>query len=460
MNVLQDIVLNGAERFPDREAISDAGKAFSYGQLAEASRRIASWLRKGGIRPGERVLLMLPNGVDFVAAHFGILMAGGISVPIEANASPATLSYIYESCTPRAHLDTGNIAEALSAREEALPVGERGPHDLAALLYTTGSTGRPKGVMLSHANSLAAIHNIIDFVKYSRDDREVVILPLAHSFGLGHVYCNLSCGGAVHIEQGLTRVGRVLRKVADWGATGFPGTPFGFAMLMDNYREVFAERCRNLRFVVINSAPLPPAEAARICECLPDVDLMVYYGLTEASRSAFISHSQCGPARYASVGRAMPGIEISLSAADEVLIRGPTVAQGYWNEPKLTAQAFREGYLHTGDQGRLDEDGFLYITGRIGDLINVGGYKVHPAEVEKVLLQHEAVSDACAFGSDLVEAAIVTCGDVSLIELSQFCHQRLEPFKVPARIHAVDAIARSETGKILRHTVATQCRTA
>ncbi|MBK5264446.1 MAG: AMP-binding protein [Alphaproteobacteria bacterium] len=458
MTLLQDMIIQGAERFPDREAVADPKNSRSYAQLAEASRRIAIWLRRTGVRPGDRVVLMLPNGVDFIAAHFGVLMAGGISVPCEANASAATIAAIRDSCAPRASLDAVTIIEALATRDGTLPDAERTTDDLATLMYTTGSTGRPKGVMLTHGNTLAAIQNIIGFVGYTAQDREVVILPLSHSFGLGHVYCNLSCGGAVYTEPGLTRVGRVLRKVADWGATGFPGTPLGYAMLMDRYGEIFQERCRNLRFIVVNSAPLPPSEAARLRAMLPDVNLMVYYGLTEASRSTFISLSQCGLAYYGSVGQAMPGIDLRLSDENEVLIAGPTVAQGYWNDPEQTAAAFHDGYLHSGDQGRIDEDGFLHVTGRFKDLINVGGYKVYPAEIEKVLLEHDAVEDACAFGTDRVEAAIVTRRDVSEIELSRFCYQRLEGFKVPSRIYPVAFIQRSETGKIIRHAVAAQCR--
>lgn len=458
MTLLSDILLRGAERFADKEALTDPKRSLTYGRLAEESSRCANWLIARGVRPGDRVMLCLPNGADFVAAHFGILMSGAISVPCDANASPSSLDAIRTSCEPRACIDSASIGDALAAPDRLPPACERDADDVAALLYTTGSTGRPKGVILTHANTLAAIDNITRFIGYTRDDREVVILPLSHSFGLGHVYCNLASGGAVYTEQGLTRVARVLNKIADWGATGFPGTPLGYSLLMDRFGEVFRQRCRSLRFVVINSSPLPPEQAALIRTMLPDTNLMVYYGLTEASRSTFISLSACGPDYYGSVGRAMPGVELKLSDEGEVLIKGPTIAKGYWNEPELTAQAFRDGYLRTGDQGSIDDGGFLYITGRLNELINIGGYKVYPAEVERILLQHDAVSDACAFGTERVEAAIVTSRSVTETELSQFCHRHLEPFKVPARLYPVQSIQRSATGKIIRHAVAAQCR--
>lgn len=454
MRLIPDILTRGADWFADREAISDPETTWSYGELFDAASRIAGWLRRQGVRPGDRVTICLPNSAGFIAAHFGVMLADAISVPCDAAISPANLDAIRRSCTPRCGIDAATLQAALSAPRAGLPTPEREPHDVAVLLYTTGTTGQPKGVILTHANVLAAVRNICSFVGYSEADREVVILPLSHSFGLGHAYCNLMSGGAVYTEPGLARVGRVLRKIETWGSTGFPGTPLGFAMLADRYGELFVRTCRRLRFIVINSAPLPPEQAQRLRAALPDTDLMVYYGLTEASRSTFISLTTMGPAYYASVGRAMPGVSVRLADDGEVLISGPTVTQGYWNEEGLTRAALDDGWLHTGDLGRLDDDGFLYVTGRLKDLINVGGYKVSPEEVERVLLEHEAVREAGAFGRQQVEAAIVTSRPLPAEELARLCYARLEPFKVPVRFHHVDAIPRSNTGKIKRHELA------
>lgn len=458
MKLLSDIVVTGAERFPAREAVSDQTTSWAYGDLYANASRVAAWLRHQGVRPGDRVTIKLPNGVEFIAAHFGVLLAGAVSVPCDPAIPPAGLETICRSCTPRLGLDPPSIAQALATPGVAPLPPERTSDDVAALLYTTGTTGEPKGVILTHANTLAALHNIADFVGYTADDREVVTLPLSHSFGLGHVYSNLMCGGAVHIEPGLARVGRVLRKISEWGATGFPGTPLGFAMLLEHYGELFARTCRHLRFIVVNSAPLPPEQAARMQAALPDTDLMVYYGLTEASRSTFISLTSTGPERYASVGRPMPGVSIRLADDGEILIRGPTVTSGYWNAPDATRAALTDGWLHTGDLGQFDADGYLHVTGRLKDLINVGGYKVSPEEVERVLLRHEAIADAGAFGGDQVEAAIVARGPVDPKDLARLCYSHLEPFKVPVRFHRIDAIPRSNTGKIKRHQLAEQLK--
>lgn len=327
--------------------------------------------------------------------------------------------------------------------------------------------------MLTHANVLAALRSIIDFVGYSPDDREVVILPLSHNFGLGHVYCNLLCGGAVYTENGLARPGRVLKALASFRATGFPGTPTGFGLLLDQYATVLADKGRSLRFSVINSAPLPPERAAQLQQTLPQLDIMVYYGLTEASRTAFISLTRSGPAHYRAVGKPMGHVEleirhgsarVSAEEPGEVVVRGPAVSAGYWADAAQTAAAFPDGWLHTGDLGRLDENGCLWITGRIKDLINSGGYKVIPFEVEKILLTIEGVTDAGVAGlegltsvtGEAVVAGIVAkpgfvCDETAL---QQRCLASLEKFKVPVRFALVAEVPRTNTGKVKRAELA------
>jgi long-chain acyl-CoA synthetase len=412
---------------------------------------VAQGLLQTGVRVGDRVCLVLPNSVEFAVAHFGVLTAGGISVPCDATISEVNLAAVQADCAPRLTLRPGDIARRgwLTA-PAALPVPQREPGDVAALMYTTGTTGRPKGVMLTHDTVYAALRSISRFIGYTPLDKEVVVLPLSHNFGLGHLYCNLMNGGEVYTEPGLTRVGRVLRKLRDLPATGFPGTPASIGMLLDRFGDAFVEHAHGLRFMVINSAPLPPERAAQLRLRLPRARILVYYGLTEASRSTFIDLNSTGPDKYASVGRPMAGVVVRLTPEHEVLIRSPALTPGYWNDPARTRQTIREGWLHTGDLGRFDQDGFLYITGRVGDVINVGGYKVNPQEVEDVLTAFPGVTSAGVFGVDCVEAALVCDAALDEQALVAHCRARLEPFKVPTRFHRVDSLPHTDTGKLKR----------
>ena len=513
MKSLGEILLVGAQRFGTRDAVADPEQSLSYAQLAEDSSRLGRALRGLGLEPGDRSCILLPNSVDFIRAHFANLLAGLVSVPCDATLSADTLKAVASSCAPVCLLTDVNALLRLTAvgslphcikhvvlfgvedvsvsfpatgTHAAISLAAEQPRDLldtprdesalATLMYTTGTTGCPKGVQLTHANIFAALQSIVEFVGYSEKDREVVILPLSHNFGLGHVYCNLLSGGAVYTENGLARPGRVLKALESFRATGFPGTPLGYGLLMDNYGPVLAQKGRNLRFSVIDSAPLPPERTSQLQQLLPQLDIMIYYGLTEASRTAFISLSRKGPAYYRSVGRPMKHVEVcvrSIEGSDlpvgetgELLIRGPAVTSGYWANPEESNLALRDGWLHTGDLGHFDADGYLWITGRIKDVINVGGYKVNPADVEKVLLEWPGVRDAGVVGvegldgltGEVLVAAV--SGDIGfspdLAALERHCAARLEKFKVPSRYLVVTAITRTSTGKTKRKELAAE----
>jgi long-chain acyl-CoA synthetase len=505
---LAEILPRGAERFGAREALADPDESVSYAQLAGDASRLARAFVKLGLASGERSLVIMPNSVGLVRAHFANLQAGLVSVPCDAAIAPDTLAAVVASCAPRVLLTNTHTARrlaeagalppslahvvvlgpdsasvrlpqardgmALAGGESSEPwMADRTASDLAALMYTTGTTGRPKGVMLTHANVLAALRSIVDFVGYTPDDREVVILPLSHNFGLGHVYCNLLSGGAVYTENGLARPGRVLKALASFRATGFPGTPAGFGLLLDQYAPVLADKGRGLRFSVINSAPLPPERAAQLQVVLPQLDIMVYYGLTEASRTAFISLTRHGPSHYRAVGRPMAHVQVEVrqgavtvaaGETGEVVVRGAAVSRGYWEDAAQTAAAFPDGWLHTGDLGHVDHEGCLWITGRIKDLINTGGYKVIPGDVEKVLLTIDGVQDAGVAGleglpgctGEAVVAGLVVGGGFLLKEsvLQRHCLAVLEKFKVPVRFALIDAVPRTNTGKVKRAELA------
>ena len=487
---LADLVSLGGKRFFDKTALQDKSQTFTYGQLAEIVSRVSLGLESWGIREGDRCCLILPNCVEFVLAHFAILSAGGVSVPIDPSFNGKTAGVIISDAQPSlvitnksiySRLDITNLVpenvkivcvddeksepswqmflQSSSASKRTIASTQ---DSLAVILYTTGSTGIPKGVMLSHRNTLCAIQNIVGFVGYTENDREVVTLPLSHSFGLGHVYCNLAVGGAVYLENGLANVGRVLKAIRSFAATGFPGTPLSYSILLDRYGEVFRDYGQNLRFAVINTSPMPPQLTERLQTLLPNLNILVYYGLTEASRSTFISLSDMGPTCYRSVGKAVGDVRIRIADEQgnnvahgiegEVLISGDHIAGKYWRSEKPIQVS---GELKTGDTGRLDSEGNLFLSGRLKDLINVDGVKVSPKEVEDVLTQHPSVQDAAVVGcADLpgrigesICAAIVYDSSEDAPDLHGHCQDSLEKVKIPTVFVAVEQIPRSGSGE-------------
>lgn len=487
---ISDVLFVTAERFPDRLAAVDEMEGRTYAELAVEAAAFGQALRHRGMAAGDRVVIYLPNSLDFLRAHFGIMWAGGVSVPVESTATPRAVATVAKAAGARFVCAMPSFVESRGSEWGALsevelltpamlqtaavgPVGAPAlldPAQLACLLFTTGSTAAPKGVPLRHENVCAAIENLVSLIGYTEQDREVIILPLAHSFGLGHVYCNFRVGGAVRIFEGMSKVGRVLRAVREFRATGFPGTPLGFGLLLDRYQQPFLDAARTLRFIVVNSAPLPAPRARQLMEALPHTTLYVYYGLTEASRSTMHALNGVSPKRLVSVGRAMPRIDVRVDDDDgypvpprvvgQVTITGPTVPGTYWPDPTASADGYRNGRLQTGDLGYLDEDGFLFITGRLKDQINLGGLKIAGAEVEAVLREHSAVDDCVVIGlpsqggvdSEVIVACLVlrTGATLDTTAIQAHVREQLEPFKVPAEVYAVDRIPRSVTGKVLR----------
>ncbi|MBM4231738.1 MAG: acyl--CoA ligase [Gammaproteobacteria bacterium] len=493
-DTLHGALVSTADRLGgEREAVRDSERQLSLEALTLQSQRLAGAFMAHGVSRGDRIMIVSSNRAEFVVSHFAALFAGAISVPVDHAAGVAAVTFILAATSPRILVINSGALVTLRSQGIRLPpivveiadgnsrtnleVGSAESfEDLVAngrrifldnnpehstILYTTGSSGRPKGVLLSHAATLHTVASVIDFISYSSSDREVISIPVTHSFGLGHVYCNLFSGGAVYLQNGLANVKRVLSAVQEWGATGFPGTPLGFGLLLDNYSGAFEKYAAGLRFVVVNSAPLSSERASQLQATLPRTELFVYYGLTEASRSTYISLSKAGQSRYTSVGKPMRGVDIKLVGnPPEIVVRGPHLASGYWMDEELTSKAFSASGLKTGDVGELDADGFLYITGRLSDLINLGGYKVDPVEVETWLKELPEVADA---GVTAIESSIAA-EDVELValvvmktgerfdeaELASLARISLEPFKIPRRWVHVSILPRSATGKMLR----------
>ena len=497
---LQRMVYDSAERYPHQLAVADPSRKLTYAQFTQEINALAHGLQELTLAPQARILILLTNSVEFLCAHFAILAAGGISVPCDPNINAEHLNLILMNAAPdfivlsdtalAQHRDvfskiaknrlivvtnTQKNTEIISYSELIQAHCNRhfNPHltrknEIAAVMYTTGSTGIPKGVTLTHQNVLTTLHNISRFIGYTAQDREVVILPLFHSFGLGHAYCNFLNGGFIYTEPGLARIKRVLAAIQEYQATGFPGTPMGYGILLDRYATLFQEQAQSLRFVVINSAPLPVERAQQIIHLFPHINLMVYYGLTEASRSTFISLTQqTDMKRFSSVGKPFPNVDLNILTSTgeptkvgevgNIIIRGPTVAQGYWRAEK-NDPSFQNNELHTGDLGYFDEEGYLYLVGRTKEMINVGGLKVVPIEVEKVLSQYPGIKEVAVTAillnkEELVGAAVVLKDEKISFdeeECARFCAKYLEKYKIPHTFTILPSIPRNETGKIKR----------
>ena len=478
-----------ADERPDHPAVAGGERTLSYGQLWRAATVGARLLRGAGVRPGDRVLLGAASAPDFVIAYLSTHLTRAAAVPITPKLSPEQLRTVVELIQPTAFCEspgqrTGDVAcptialaeftagdRAVAPGTATLPALE----DVGDILLTSGTTGLPKGTLLTHGNIAAAARNINTFVGNDASDTEVLALPLNHSFGLGRMRCQLFAGGTLVLVAGFMFPNRLFEALEAWRATGFSFVPGAWALLRRLTGTGLARFADRLRYIETGSAPMPLDDKRLLADLFPRTRVCMFYGLTEASRSAFIEFHE-SPDRLESIGRASPNVH--LAVADEagallapgdvgtIVVRGEHVSPGYWTADGAALRP--EGWLNTGDVGQIDVDGYVQLLGRAGDIINVGGHKVAPVEVEEVLAGHPAVREAACVGvpdpqglvgcrvkAFLVRARAQT-DPPSVDEIERFVRVRLEPHKIPVAYEWIDEIPKNELGKPRRHLLRAQ----
>ncbi len=351
------------------------------------------------------------------------------------------------------------------------PLRTPSPDDVALILHTSGSTGRPKRVPLRHINLALSARNIVDTYQLSADDVSLCLMPLFHVHGLvASTLSTLLSGGTVVVPARFNPLS-FWRTVRDYRATWYSAVPTIHQLILARSGSGGKSAdAQSLRFIRSCSAPLP-VETAEKLEKLAGVPVLEAYGMTEASHQMSSNPLPPQPRKFGSVGMAT-GIRIATmndagellptGGKGEVVLQGPSVIDAYENNPEANAKSFTNGWFRTGDEGMLDEEGYLRLTGRIKELINRGGEKIAPREIDDVLLTHPAVAEAVSFAiphptwGEEVAAAVVLGEPATEAELTAYCRERLAEFKCPKKFFLVQSIPRTATGKVQRLNVAAQ----
>jgi long-chain acyl-CoA synthetase len=456
---------------PTAPALRFGAAAFDFAALAGRIDGMTAALAGAGVRRGDRVLLMTDDPAAFAIGYFAVHAAGAVACPLAPDLPAERVAEIVERLGPRAAVGDAAIAGLrtlpAAAAYEASGNGAAAPlspDDPADILFTSGTTGRPKAVCLSHGNIAAAAEAIADFMGNGADDREALPLPLSHSFGLGRLRSMAHVGNSLLLEKGLSRPAQLFRSMLTQGATGLALVPAGLEILRRSLGDHLATLAPTLRYLEIGSAPMRPELRDWLLAALPDTRICHHYGLTEASRAVFLDLRD--REAQGSVGRPSLGVGVDVVGADgaplprgqigELVVRGAVVSTGYLDDPELTRRRMTPGGFRTGDVGYVDERGYVFLEGRLDEMINVGGKKVGPAEVEAALLTHPAVADAaCAGRPDEVlgeaVAAFVVAGPGFVAEdVRRHVAERLEPHKRPVEITSVRALPRTASGKLQR----------
>ncbi|MGJ9418466.1 acyl-CoA ligase (AMP-forming), exosortase A system-associated [Massilia sp. CMS3.1] len=511
-DLIHDFLFDSARRTPAAEALVYGASRLDYAALAAAVEGAAQALIGAGVQAGERVAVFLEKRVENVAAMFGAALAGAVFVPVNPQLKPEQVAHILADCNvrvlvtsparlaqlsavladcpdlrtvfvtdaPQVHLPHEAFAVRAWDAAQASPatgvLAARRPidADMAAILYTSGSTGKPKGVVLSHRNMAAGARSVASYLALTPQERILAVLPLSFDYGLSQLTCAFLVGAtAVLINHLFAK--DILKAVADEGITGLAAVPplwFQLANL------AWPADC-SLRYLTNSGGALPTATVASLRAALPNAELFLMYGLTEAFRSTYLPPSELDR-RPDSMGRAIPNAQVMVVRSDgtpcavgepgELVHRGALVALGYWNDPVKTAERFKpapgqdpalplaEMAVWSGDTVRRDEEGYLYFIGRSDDMIKVSGYRVSPTEVEEAVYASGQVVETVAFGvphPQLGQAIVLLAlaQDDSLVPgaLLKECQRRLPAWMVPAHVGLrSEPLPRNPNGKIDR----------
>jgi malonyl-CoA/methylmalonyl-CoA synthetase len=486
-NHLFDGLLSGRETDPRRLLEVPGGRCWSYAELVELSGRFANLLQASGVVPGDRIAAQVQKSVEAIALYLAAVRAGAVFLPLNTAYTAAEVGYFLDDAEPAVFVcdsaresefegidaklfsldgdGSGSFTAALQSHPAAFDNCARSADDLAAILYTSGTTGVSKGAMLSHDNLLSNALTLVDYWQFSSDDVLLHALPIFHTHGL-FVATNiiLAVGASMiflarfDVEQMLAQLPRV---------TSMMGVPTFYTRLLGDARFE-RELVAHMRLFVSGSAPMLPETHVQFEERTGQ-RILERYGMTETNMNT--SNPYDGERRVGSVGFPLPGVEVRISdpeSAQElpqgetgmIEVRGPNVFLGYWRKPEKTALELRDnGFFITGDLGKIDADGYVYIVGREKDLIISGGYNIYPKQIETEIDALDGVLESAVFGikhADLGEAvAVAVVGlpghEIVPEQLIAALEPRLARFKLPRQVFALDELPRNAMGKVQKN---------
>src|SRR5246127_47180 len=493
MTSLSTNLVASKERNPNRVALRCDDLQFTFAEFDAAAARAATLLEQAGVERGVRGGIMLPNPPAFAIAFYGIIYRGAVAVPMNpllkarevafylsnsgAKALFGTPAFAEEAAAGAAEVgaqcwlvDDAGLMKLIADLPEHSPV-ERGDDDVAVILHTSGTTGKPKGAMLTHANlSRNCEVSVRTLVETDQDDVVMGCLPLFHVFGLT---CGLN--GTVLAGGMLTLIPRfdprkALEVIERDAVTVFEGVPTMYSALLSVADEAKPRATRSLRICISGGAAMP-VQVLTDFEKAFGCTVLEGYGLSESSPAAAFNHPR-RPRKVGSIGTPIEGVQMRVVDLDgvevpqgevgETQIRGHNVMKGYWNLPDATKSTITaDGWLNTGDVGRVDEDGYFYIVDRTKDMIIRGGYNVYPREIEEVLYEHPDVAEAAVIGiphdslGEEVGAAVALKKDAAVTadELRDYVKDRVAAYKYPRRVWLIDELPKGPTGKVQKRDI-------
>ncbi|MBD8026914.1 long-chain fatty acid--CoA ligase [Ureibacillus sp. Re31] len=490
---ITEVLAQHAMDKPHASAIEFEGNRWTYQELLNNAQKIAGYLQQQGYKKGDIVAQFMLNSDLFMAVYYGVQLAGLTIMPINTKLAPPEVEYIFMHSEAKVlifdekieetiknstynfkeTIDLSKIREILQADSvQYEPVSLQG-NDTSVVMYTSGTTGKPKGVMLSHQNVYETAAIWSESMNMTKEDRMYICTPLFHCAG-SHVFAvpTMYKGGTVVIEEAFSP-SRSLKKLVETKASIFFGVPAMYTILL-NMPELKNYHFEHLRLFCYGAAPMPYELVKRLKDTFPKVKVQNLYGQTENSPAASSLTDEYALQKIGSVGKPLTrtqikivdsyGEEVAVGEVGEICVKGPQVMKGYLHNPEETSHTIKNDWLYSGDLGRFDEEGFLYIVDRKKDMIIRGGENIYPIEVEEVLYQIPQVLEAAIVGvphevyGEVPKAFVVLKEgqSVSEEEIITYCSTQLAKYKVPIEVEFLEQLPRNASGKVLKHTLRPQ----
>ena len=496
---IRELLEERARATPDKHFLfSEAdGRSYTYAEFDAAVNRAARLLFAHGIKKGDAVSLLMPNGVEYIVAYFACFKLGALAGPVNSLLKSEELTYVIANSEARALLVGSEFRPRVESirrdlpvlqhvvvfddearatarfREGELPDEAIGTDDEAIIIYTSGTTGKPKGCLLTHGNVVANARQITEWLKFTERDCLLTVMPLFHMNAVSVTTMTPLYAGASTVVSPKFSASRFWQIISDYKVTSFGSVATMLSMLLSTYPQGVPSGLKTdqLRFAMCGSAPVP-AEVMKRFEETFNCLVVEGYGLSESTcRSSFNPPDErrrpgsCGMA----IGNEMKVFddedrEVADGELGEIVLRGENILKGYYKNPEATAQAFRNGWFHTGDIGYRDADGFFYIVDRKSDMIIRGGENIYPREIDEVLYQHPAVASAATigvpdqlYGEEVAAFVVLKEGaQATEEEVIAHCRQHLADYKCPKSVRFVADIPKGPTGKLLKRELAGQ----
>jgi len=472
---------------PDNVAVIHGAESITYNTLVNLIRNTCKRLARS-TQPGSRAVIAIENSIDYVVALYGCWSAGLIAVPIDANSRPQEIEQVVRHAVPTVIV---SLARRRNARVVADSLGirffdiqtemdsapsqsrlDRLESEDALIIYTSGTSGNPKGVVLTHRNLVTNTESIIEYLRLTRDDSALVVLPFHYSYGNSILHTHLYVGGTLVIGSSMMYPQQVTNELREYDVTGFSGVPTTMSLLVS--RTDLAADPPRLRYVTQAGGGMSKELTKQLRASLGNTtELFVMYGQTEATARLTWLPPHRLEEKLGSAGTSIPGVEIRIESESgviasagevgEIQARGGNIMSRYWQNPVATSEAIVDGWLHTGDLGFLDPDGFLYIQGRASEMIKTGAYRISPTEIEELISELEIVDEVAVCGvrdkllGEVVAAFLVGQKSAkNTKEVLSYCRKSLSLHKVPRHVHWIESLPKTASGKLRKHLLAAE----